>query len=308
MNKLFSCLFLSILICCLTGCSDDMVEKIHLDQEYVPVHFNLKFNDIEDGIRTRSLAPGYTYADGSSVSVLKCYVYNKSNGMSAPPSDIVDIEVKNIDSNKGGEITLLLPKGEYFDVVFLGTSIEQTNSSSKLFFNTSNRTLNIDYSKVSCNDEELDCFFASKSGITTESILDETVELKRPFAQLNIGTKDYNEYNSSTPIKDIAVSIDGIYNTVNLMTGQVVEQPVSVSLNGSAVPSGQLFPVDGYTYLSMNYLLVDVRKLVSLSFTINHVNSSTPAKTVNIGNVAVERNYQTNVYGKALLTEDIPTE
>lgn len=290
----------------LTGCALDGREPIPNSDVLIPVHFKIGFTGMS-GTPTRSLAPEYSFSDGKSVSILKGYIYNQANGSSSIPIKIVDIDINDVEDRRGGDITLLLPRGQVYDVVFLGTSIEQSNPDSKLYYNSTDRTLAVHYSKVSGNDEELDCFFAAKSGVLTETVLEETIELKRPFAQLNIGTQDYDEYNSSTPVSDISVSVEGIYNKVDLMTGQVIGDPVDVTISGAPIPTGQIFPVKDYSYLSMNYLLVGLRKLVNVGISVNHIDA-TPAKTVNIENVAVERNYQTNIYGKTLLTKGIPTE
>ena len=287
------------------GCKDDLPQTS--DQEYVTVHFGVALEDIDGTPDTRSLAPGYKFSDGKSISELKCYVYNQANGLNAAPTEVVDVDIKTVNSQLGGDLSLMLPKGNKYDFIFLGTSIPQTNASSKLYYNQNDRSLAVNYSSISCNDEEIDCFFASQTDVTTETAFDNNIMLKRPFAQVNLGTKDYDTYNSTSPIKDISVSVDGVYNKVNLMDGSLVGDPISVTFKGALRPVGQIFPVTGYEYLSMNYLLVNTRKLIDLSFTVNHVNSATAPKVVNIGDVAVERNYQTNVYGKALLTEDIPS-
>lgn len=290
----------------LAGCALNGPEPIPTDEALSTVHFKIDFAGMS-GTQTRSLAPGYSFSDGKSVSILKGYIYNQATGSSSNPVKIVDIDINEVEDKRGGDIILMLPKGQVYDVVFLGTSIEQSNPDSKLYYNKGDRTLSIDYSKVSGNDEELDCFFAAKTDVTTDTALEETIELKRPFAQLNIGTQDYDEYNSSTPVSDISVSVEGIYNKVDLMTGQVIGDQVDVTISGATIPTGQIYPVKDYSYLSMNYLLVGLRKLVNVGITVNHLDG-TPAKTVTIENVAVERNYQTNVFGKTLLTKELPTE
>lgn len=309
MNKYIKYLGLAAVPFLFTGCKDDMPQEPLGPQgpDYVTIHFGVMLDDLDGTPDTRSLAPGYQFSDGKSISDLKCYVYNQANGINAAPAEVVDVDIKTVNSQLGGDVTVMLPKGNKYDFVFLGTSIPQTAAPSKLYYNPNDRTLSVDYSTITCNDEEMDCFFASQTGVTTETAFDANIVLKRPFAQLNIGTNDYDIYDSTTPIKDISVTVDGIYNKINLMDGSLIGNTMKVTINGASRPTGQTFPVAGYEYLSMNYLLVNTRKLVDMSFSVNHVNSGTPSKVVKIGEVAVERNYQTNVYGKALLTEEIPS-
>ncbi|MDE7432268.1 MAG: hypothetical protein K2N34_10205 [Lachnospiraceae bacterium] len=273
----------------------------------IAVQFHLDFKGMT-GDPTRTLAPDYKFSDGSSITVLKGYVYNQANGYNAVPIQVLDIDVKVIDGKKIGDISIMLPQNQKFDVVFLGTSINHNAQTSKLHYNITDRTLSVNYNIINGNDEELDCFFASRTIVTTAHVDAKTIELTRPFAQLNIGTLDYEEYNATTPVKDIAVKVSSIYNKVNLMTGDIVGEPLDVSFKSSTVPSDQLYPIEGFSYLAMNYLLVDQRKLVNVDIIVNHTNSSTSSKTINIPKVAVERNYQTNVYGKTLLTKELPTE
>ncbi len=287
-----------------SSCSSSEMEDLAPEETMEAVTFKLKISPLKT-TETRSLAPGYHFSDGKSISILKCYVYNTAKGQTAAPVKTIDIDIKTINGNNGGDVTIPLPKGESYDVVFLGTSIPQTDSSSKLYYNTTARTLNLNYSLIKCNDEEIDCFFAARQNVTSESVTEETIELSRPFAQMNIGTQDYTTYNTSNPVKNISVSVDGIYESVNLMDGKLVGSPIKANYVASAIPSGQSFPVSGYSYLTMNYLLVNLRQLADVTMTVNHTNSSTAAKEINITGVAVERNYQTNIYGKNLLTEDI---
>ncbi len=298
MKKEFILTILSLLLFPFSSCKDNN-DLPELPEECVTVHFGLNFIGMSDA-STRSLASGYKYADGKSISVLKCYVYNQANGSNSAPIKEIDIDVKDVNGNKGGDISLQLPKNQNFDIIFIGTSIPQTPSTSKLYYNTTERTMTVNYSVG--NDEELDCFYAVKKNVTTETALSDIVELRRPFAQLNIGTQDYVSYNANTPIKNIAVSVDGIYNKFNLMDGEVIGSPQKINFTAAAVPSGQVFPVADVSYLSMNYLLVNHRKLVDITMTVNHTSTATEANVIDIKNIAVERNYQTNVHGKLLLS------
>ena len=282
-----------------SGCSDSGPDADTGVHGLVPVSFSLSFSGMR-GPETRSLAPGYSFADGSSVSVLKCYLYNTADEGPSVPSKVVDIAVKTVDGRPCGDFTVMLPKGQSYDAVFLGTSIPQDNPYSKLYYSQTDRTLSFNYDDVYANDEELDCFWGVCTSVTAENASVVDVTLDRPFAQLNIGTQDYEAYVKSKPVSGIAVSVDGVYRKMRLMDGSLESPSSSVTFKASPVPGGQTFPVDGFSYLSMNYLLVDQRALVDVSLTIRHSDSS--SRDVSLGDVAVERNYQTNVYGSSILS------
>lgn len=295
-------LFLS-LVASLAACSEECPDLPDVQNE-VPVTFSLKFIDMPD-VSTRSLAPGYKFSDGKSVNLLRCYVYNRADGSSASPAKIVDIPVKDMEDKRGGEFSISLPKGESYDFVFLGTSIEPSYNR-KLYYNSTDRTLTLNYSMMGVNDEETDCFYAVSKEVSTDSPLSLSVELTRPLAQINIGTKDYEKYTETHPVRDIQVNVDKVYSTLNLMTGKLSGTYDRACFGHRAIPEDQTFPVDGVKYLAMVYVLADTRTLVSVEMTVNHSDGS-ESKTVPFGDVAIERNYQTNIYGKTILT-DYPKE
>lgn len=299
-KKLFYCPSI-FLLSALSACSSDSPDLSTPVQEVDVVSFHLDFPGMAD-VDTRSLAPGYKYSDGTSISILKCYVYNQENGENAEPVNIMDVPIDRTTGKPTGEITMVLPLGEKYDFVFLGTSIPQTSQSSKLYYSTTERSLAVNYSSVSSNDEELDCFFASAKDISVGSVIDNNIVLTRPFAQINIGTKDYEDYIASTPVRDIAVTVEGIYNKFSLMDGSLIGDPTTVTFAAAAPPTDQTFPVDNVKYLAMNYILVNLRTTVNVSMVVNHVGSIS-AKTIDIGEVGVERNYQTNIYANKLLTD-----
>lgn len=305
MNKFLLFSFLIPAIAGFSACTSDSPE-VSNGSELQPVRFSLKLGNMVDS-DTRSLAPDYRFGDGKSVSILRCYIYNQANGSKASPVKVMNVNItQDADGNRGGDVSILLPKGQNFDIVFLATSIEQTDKDAKLCYSATDRTISLDYSKIAGNDEEIDCFYAACQDVTTDYSADNAVELKRPFAQINIGTQDYAEYSASNPVKDIAVAVDGVYNSVSVMTGDPVGPTQKVNFYAAGLPdNSQVFPKSGYKYLSMNYVLVNLRSIVSVEMTVNHSNGTAP-KVLPFSNVAVERNYQTNIYAQKLLTEYSP--
>lgn len=157
------------------GCSNDAEPYINSsNNEESFVSFNLSIDALQaNESPTRSLASGYHFSDGKSISVVKCYVYNQALGTSAEPIKTFDISISNLK----GEIKIPLPKNDVFDIVFLATSFQQTNSASKMFYSTTERSLNINYNLVKNNDEEIDCFYAVKKSVSANSSTNNEVEL-----------------------------------------------------------------------------------------------------------------------------------
>ena len=298
MKKLIKCCCLSIAAILASGCSSDSETLFHnTDNDEVLVKFNLCLEVIQENeTPTRSLATGYHFSDGKSISIVKCYIYNQSYGTNASPVKTFDINVNKLK----GEIAIPLPKKDIFDIVFLATSIDQTDSSSKMYYDTTDRSLNINYALVKNNDEEMDCFYAVQKGVSSDNTTTKNVELKRPFAQLNIGAKDYAEYDASKPVASTSVEVKGIYNKMSLMDGNVVGSPIDVVFSESKIPNNQIYPIVGAQYIAMNYLLVNQRKLIETTISFNHYDTSNDPLEITFKDIAVERNYQTNVTIQAL--------
>lgn len=91
----------------------------------------------------------------------------------------------------------------------------------------------------------------------------------------------------------------GVYNKLNLATGAVdVEGNGEVTFTSAAIPgSGESFPVNGYDYLAMNYVLVAADK-ATVDVTLTTDCAQNPEMT--FSQVPVQRNYRTNIYGKLL--------
>ena len=252
-------------------------------QENVSVSFNIN----TPAIATRA------YSDGASATVLQYAVYD------AKGNKLVDLG-NTLDNFDGSEkINIELATGNTYSVIFWAAA---PNAPYTVDFDE--KTMTVDYDGALCNDENRDAFYKYHSFRVTGAQT-ETIELKRPFAQLNIGTNDYDKAALAgyTPEKS-TVTVGEIYTTLDLVEGNV-SGATSVTFANNDIPNGETFPVDGYEYLAMNYLLVHAEQsLVEVTFSYR---DDVEARTV--GSVPVCRNYRTNIYGKLLTsTVDINVE
>ena len=227
------------------------------------------------------------YSDGLSAQDLQYAVYD-ANGN--------HLEKLNGQSeiNLTANVELSLTTGNTYTVIFWAD-----NSAAPYKVDFAAKTMTIDYDGVACNNENLDAFFA-KHTFTVTGAQSETVVLKRPFAQLNIGTADYiDSENAGYVPTQSAVTVKNVYNTLNLWNGEVSgDDEVAYAL--ADIKKDEAFPVAGYEYLAMNYLLVE-KETVEVEFTYTDGASD---KTRTVGSVPVQRNYRTNIYGK-LLTSNV---
>ena len=169
-------------------------------------------------------------------------------------------------------------------------------TDSPYTFNPASQEVSVDYSKVNNNSDNCDAFF-KKETITVSGNQSVDVKLTRPFAQVNIGTDDFDAAKASGLEVTQTEVVAKAFATLNLATGKVADE-ADRTFTMKAIPTASdgEFPVaGGYKYLSMDYLLVGADKAtVDVAFNYGGPQSRT------FTNVPVQRNYRTNIYGSLL--------
>ena len=235
------------------------------------------------------------YSDGTTATKLQYAVYQKN-----AEDKLVELDrltELNGTINTSAEVKLQLTTGNEYTVIFWAAAPAAPYSVD---FTT--QTMTVNYTNAECNDETRDAFYGVHT-FTVTGAQTETIKLKRPFAQLNIGTADYEASKDAgyVPTKS-AVTVKKVYSSLNLATG-AVDGLAEVAFAEAVINKGETFPVAGNEYLAMNYLLVDAEKeVVDVEFTYTDANNDSKTRTV--GSVPVQRNYRTNIYG-ALLTSEV---
>ena len=274
-----------------TSCQDDMNLPGNVG-ETTTVAFNVSTPEI--GTRA--------YSDGQTATVLQYAVYD-AQGNILPQLKKMDATI-DIKAN----VELELTTGDTYTVIFWA---EAPYAPYNVDFEA--KTMTVDYTDAVSNDENRDAFYAAHT-FTVSGAQTENVQLRRPFAQLNIGTEDYQKATDAgyTPTKS-AVTVKTLGNTLNLWDGTVSGNPeeVIVNFDYADIVKTEVFPVDDvkYDYLAMNYLLVGAdQEVVDIEFGYTETDANA-AKTRTVGSVPVRRNYRTNIYGKLLTsTVDVNVE
>ena len=231
------------------------------------------------------------YSNGTTATVLQYAVYD-ADGAYLP--DLT----KTTTINTTAQVELQLVTGNTYSVIFWAD-----HADAPYTVDFANKTMTVDYTGVLSNNEKLDAFYAIHE-FTVKGAQTETIELRRPFAQLNIGTNDYAAATSAgyTPTQS-TVTVKKIYNTLNLWDGNVSGDD-EVTFGMANIKKDETFPVTGCEYLAMNYLLVPaVKEVVDIEFGYTESDAAV-AKTRTVGSVPVQRNYRTNIYG-AILTSQV---
>ena len=233
------------------------------------------------------------FADGLTAKHLQYAVYEA--GQSTPLKVFGDEttvvgEAEMVDLKKS--VTLQLTSGKSYDVIFWADA----TTDSPYTFNPASQEVSVDYSKVNNNSDNCDAFF-KKETITVSGNQSVDVKLTRPFAQVNIGTDDFDAAKASGLEVTQTEVVAKAFATLNLATGEVSDE-ADRTFTMKAIPTASdgEFPVaGGYKYLSMDYLLVGADKAtVDVAFNYGGPQNRT------FTNVPVQRNYRTNIYGSLL--------
>ena len=287
MKKLFLGM-LAIVAMIATSCVQDQSQDLGVNLgETVSVSFNV-------GTATRA------YSDGSLATNLQWAVYDK-DGVLLPA-------LQGLDNAFNGQknFAIDLAKGDTYSMVFWAYA-----DNAPYSLDLATKTVTVDYTIAKSNDEKRDAFYAYTS-FTVEANTVVSVQLKRPFAQLNIGASDFATMaNAGRDITLSKVVVD-TYTTLNLASGEV-EGAAEQTFDYANLPT-EAFVVNPNTfgYLAMNYVLVGNGAEtvdVEIHFAAGDAENVTYSDSRTVGSVPVQRNYRTNIYGKLLTTSvDVEVE
>ena len=284
---LFSTVAMSALMLMATSCADDQTSDLKAGAEST--------------VTITAQLPGdmgtRAFADGTKATELHYAVYEKGT--------TTRLKVcKKADGTKGQPegtatmtglqttISLQLTTGKEYDFVFWADA----PGDNVYTFNSENQTVTVNYANAENNTDNLDAFFGQKKALKVSGNMSISQELRRPFAQINIGTDDFDA--AAAAGYTVSESTIGVatYKTLNLLSEEVSD-PVTATFVKKPIPTeDSKFSVNSkdYKYLSMSYVLVPKDKeTVDIAFDYTLTNRT-------FTNVPVQRNYRTNIYGSLL--------
>ena len=269
-----------------TSCSEDEVLSNNQGNE-AEVTFTTNLDGI---LASRAIA------DGTTVDQLTFNVY--SNGtLLSELTQTVSV------TNKTAKVTANLVKGQTYSFTFWAQDKDAT------CYKLESGVVKVTYGGEA-NDETRDAFFAVRENLTVKGSINETITLKRPFAQINVGTADTEAAKtagievgaSSVTVKSVATSLD-------LLTGAVHKDNTDATFTIAKLPNEKLQKVNGkeYDYLAMNYVLVGAEKeLVDAEISLYAgIDATEPINKVNVTSLPVQRNYRTNIVGNILTSQAV---
>lgn len=244
---------------------------------------------VDEVLSTRAIS------DGTTVDKLFYQAFNKQ-GEAVGEQKTMDVE------SWPAKPSLTLVTGKEYTVVFWAQKGETYNADDL-------RAVKIDYAGATNNDESRDAFYKAEPVTVTEGMSATIpVELKRPFAQVNVGVKELGRLEGVTK-SQMTVSASSIYSQIDLLTGDVTgENDAPVTFAYAAVPEEQLAAADQekYIWLSMSYLLVKAAN-IDFKFSFQNAAETLDGDPIEIDNVPVKPNYRTNLLGSTA-TKDVEFE
>ena len=137
-------------------------------------------------------------------------------------------------------MSLNLASGKNYSIVFWADA----PGNSYYTYTASSKELKVNYSG-NAQDENRDAFTVYEPTFKVTGPINKEITLKRPFAQINVGTDDVEAAKTAgVEVKKTGMKVTGVYNTLNLATGAVSGE-TDVTYAQAAIPSGETFPVEG---------------------------------------------------------------
>ena len=242
----------------------------------------------------------------------RVHVYPKDNENN-PINGAVSLQ------NLSAEVPLPILKGETYDIIFWAQ-----NDQNGIYDISNLTSIGVNYNATLSNKEEYDAFYNALNDFKADN-KGHKVELRRPFAQLNLGTSDWDtakqalKDNNTDPVTHSQVVVKGLANAFAPLTG-VASGNEEATFNAANITKETFdLTIDNetktYTNLSLNYLLVpcekapqgtgeyvaistDEKALVDVTYTLYRGEGNVLFEMEKIGNVPVQRNYRTNIVGE----------
>lgn len=299
------------------GCQEEINQPAvqqPVEEGYQTVTFSV---NVPEDAQTKAISDGLS-ATNLQYAVYRAeeYVDPIDNSIVYPKGQYLEFLSNGEDANsplnnatieKKGErnwlVTLTLAKNVKYDIVFWAYA-----NNAPYTFDEANAVITVDDDYAgAANAENRDAFYnclKDYAVITSET----KVELRRPFAQINIGADDYDPYITDLGLKmtskigtDVAATVP---TALNVLDGSVSD-PVVVNFALGQIPYetgdkvllevGEGAEKVTYNWMSMNYILAGEEATLNNLRATFHYNDQD--LTIDVPNVPYKRNYRTNILG-----------
>lgn len=194
-------------------------------------------------------------------------------------------------------IKVSLVKNKTYDIYCWAQSYTMDNASPYQW-DENKKSISVTYpSEMTNYDEGRDAFYGKLTSFQSGVTANHSITLKRPFAQINVGTNDLQAYKyasgNNAPL--FGMTVKGAATSVNLDTDAVSGSEDAVIATAASSTTTFEASVTGLSYLAMGYVLPG-EGLMEVDLNVDG-----DADFATYTSVPSQMNYRTNIYG-ALLT------
>ena len=299
MKRCFYSMMAAMALLLLSACSSDD-ELSQGNGNEALVSFNV---ELSGGMQNKAIS------DGTTAKNLTVHVFDENGTYLSKLDQAVEFREKK------ASVSINLVKGKTYNFLFWAS----IKDNSPYSFGADGKTITVNYDGAKANDESRDAFLGVVKNKVVEASFEESVTLKRPFAQINFLTDDIadagkNELtidentHSSITLSKVATTLNPYTNTVGGFTeAEVIFSEAVIPALSETVTMGLAPDAKTYNYLGTAYFLVpaegenpdagkDKAILNSATLKIKDING----EGLKVENVPVQWNYRTNIYGSLL--------
>lgn len=169
------------------------------------------------------------------------------------------------------------------------------------------KKITADYSThKGANDENRDAFFAVEKSLKITGPVSKNIELKRPFAQVNIatvGSYKVGEKEKAIDFSEAKSSVKVVYipTLFTPLETKQVSKTKTTTFAAAEIPEGNITVADkSYKYMAMNYIFASEEgDVYDITATLTVGGKS---YNVSVPNAPLKRNWRTNIVGDFLTT------
>ena len=271
------------------GCNKEQVAVDGTpDGEEVGVTFTAEL----PGMQTKAIG------DGLTAKNLTVEVYEDETG--AAGTNIVALHQTATFTALKADVKFSLVKGKTYHFIFWAQA-----DNAPYTLDAAAKTVAISYAGEA-NDESRDAFYAVKT-LKVQGPATEPVQLKRPFAQVNFGTADFDAAKAGgVEVTESSFTATDAATSLDLFAGEGVGS-TDITYTEKELPAETLTLKDGttYKYMAMNYFVPTGKFVEShVSNVKAHFVSASHTVEISSPSTPVQSNYRTNIVGN-LLTDQV---
>lgn len=275
-----------------TSCASEEVAPVDNDGMTtltVKLPADMASRAFNSGTQAKNLYVAIYEADGSG----KCLFSNFGGTTGVNGMEVTNFNGTDLTTT----IKVSLVKNKTYDIYCWAQSYTMDNASPYQW-DENKKSISVTYpSKMTNYDEGRDAFYGKLTSFQSGVTANHSIILKRPFAQINVGTNDLQAYKyasgNNAPV--FGMTVKGAATSVNLDTDAVSGSADAVIATAASSTTTFEASVTGLSYLAMGYVLPG-ESLMEVDLNVDG-----DADFATYTSVPSQMNYRTNIYG-ALLT------